>query len=346
MMTNWLQLTKEQRLDIIYEVNRQSGRPTQAIEKDWWVTLALKAVFQTPYAKYLLFKGGTSLSKSWSLIDRFSEDIDLAIDRRILGYTGNLNNTQIRKLKRKACEFISNELRIGIEEQLLALGISAADFTLTAEEIKIPNKDPQQLILAYDSLLDPLEYLKSKVQIEVSGRSLIEPWSNRPVQSFIDEVYRGQPFTGEPFEVPTVEPRRTFLEKAFLLHEEFSKPIGDIKSERMSRHLYDLDVLMDTVHGIDALADTELYYSIIEHRSIFNRQPDIDYSTHAPATISFIPPSTVIAAWEADYNSMRETMFYGETKSFVDLMRRLRVLLERFRALPPRAETKLNGNNG
>ncbi|HWK03355.1 MAG TPA: nucleotidyl transferase AbiEii/AbiGii toxin family protein [Puia sp.] len=68
----WLQLTNEQRLDTLYETNRQTGLPLQAIEKDWWVTLALKATFQTPYKSSLLFKGGTSLSKSWDLIERFS----------------------------------------------------------------------------------------------------------------------------------------------------------------------------------------------------------------------------------------------------------------------------------
>ena len=340
MMSNWLQLTKEQRLDTIYEVSRQSSGilPIQAIEKDWWVTLALKAVFQTPYAKYLLFKGGTSLSKSWNLIDRFSEDIDLAIDRDILGYTGNPTNSQIKKLKKKACEFISNELRDAIEAQLLQSGIPATAFKLTAAEVIDTDKDPQQLILAYDSLLDPVDYIKSEIQIEISGRSLKEPWSNRLVQSFIDTGYSGQPFTGEPFEVPTVEPRRTFLEKAFLLHEEFSKPTEKIRSGRMSRHLYDLDVLMDTEHGTGALADPELYYSIIEHRAIFNRLPGIDYNTHAPTSIYFIPPPSVIADWEADYKTMRETMFYGETKSFADLIIRLQVLLERFRAITPRAE--------
>ena len=338
MMSNWLQLTKEQRLDTIYEVSRQSGLPIQAIEKDWWVTLALKAVFQTPYAKYLLFKGGTSLSKSWNLIERFSEDIDLAIDRDILGYTGNPTNSQIKKLKKKACEFISNELRDAIEAQLLQSGIPATAFRLTAAEVIDTDKDPQQLILAYDSLLDPVDYIKSEIQIEISGRSLKEPWSNRLVQSLIDTGYAGQPFTGEPFEVPTVEPRRTFLEKAFLLHEEFSKPTEKIRSGRMSRHLYDLDVLMDTEHGTGALADPELYYSIIEHRAVFNRLPGIDYNTHSPASIYFIPPPSVIADWEADYKTMRETMFYGETKSFADLIIRLQVLLERFRAITPRAE--------
>ncbi|MHA4810929.1 nucleotidyl transferase AbiEii/AbiGii toxin family protein [Flavitalea flava] len=330
-MTNWLKLTNEQRLDTLFEVNRQTNLPLQAIEKDWWVTLALKATFQTPYEPYLLFKGGTSLSKSWNLVERFSEDIDMAIDRDLLGFSGNPTNSQIKKLKRKACEFISTELRMAIEKQLLQLGVPADIYSLTAAKTIDPDKDPQQLFLRYESLLDTLPYIKSEVQIEVGSRSLKEPWSNRPIHSLIDVVYIDQSFAGPNFKVPTVEPRRTFLEKAFLLHEEFMKPVEKIRSNRMSRHLYDLDMLMDTAHGINALEDKDLYQSIIEHRSIFNRLPGVDYNTHSKQTISFLPPANVIDAWESDYNSMRETMFYGNTKPFPVIMERLKELLVRFK---------------
>ena len=248
-----------------------------------------------------------------------------------MGYSGTPTNSQIKKLKRKACEFTSGELRRTIDEQLLQLGITPHEYTLVAAETIDPDKDPQQLFLKYDSLLDTITYIKSEVQIEVSGRSLKEPWNNRPLQSFIDAIYPDQPFSENTFEVPTVEPKRTFLEKAFLLHEEFLKPAEKVRSTRMSRHLYDLDILMDTEHGIHALQDTELYHSIIEHRSIFNRLPDVDYTTHRKETISFLPPANVIEAWESDYNSMRETMFYGNTKPFPVLMERLKELLERFR---------------
>lgn len=336
-MTQWLQLSKEQRMNTLYEVNRQTGLPLQAIEKDWWVTLALKATFQTPYTRSLLFKGGTSLSKSWNLIERFSEDIDFAIDRELLGYSGNPTISQVKKLKKKAREFISNDLKIAIDRELLNFSIPSKTYSLTTAEIGASDIDPQQLILRYDSLLDPLAYIQSEVQIEVSGRSLRERWSNRPIRSFIDSTFPDQPFASPAFEVPTVEPRRTFLEKAFLLHEEFLKPAEKIRSRRMSRHLYDLEVLMDTEHGLAALEDEALYHSIIEHRAVFNRLPGVDYKSHARETISFLPPYTVIGIWESDYNSMRETMFYGNTKSFPAIMERLKELRERFRNVVKRA---------
>lgn len=103
-----------------------------------------------------------------------------------------------------------------------------------------------------------------------------------------------QPFSGSAFSIETVDPARTFLEKAFLLHEEFSKPADKVRNERMSRHLYDLDRLMDTEHGILALSDTNLYRSIIEHRGKFNLVRGIDYSGHHPARINFVPPDKLM----------------------------------------------------
>ena len=107
-MIGWLiNLTEDERKRVVEQAAIRCGVPPQAIEKDWWVTLALKAMFQTKYASHLLFKGGTSLSKCWKLITRFSEDIDLAIDRSVLGYSGLLSRTQIKALKKDAAQFIS-----------------------------------------------------------------------------------------------------------------------------------------------------------------------------------------------------------------------------------------------
>ena len=102
-------LPDEVKVNFINEVTTASNHklPEQIIEKDWWVTQVLKAVFSLPYAEHLSFKGGTSLSKCWHKIERFSEDIDIAISRDFLGYSGNLSRTQISdKLRRAACSFV------------------------------------------------------------------------------------------------------------------------------------------------------------------------------------------------------------------------------------------------
>ena len=105
-MNEWLKLSKKRRVEILEQVNNRLGLPIQAVEKDWWVTMVLKAVFSSRFAEHFVFKGGTSLSKAYHLIDRFSEDIDLAIDRKFLGFDGDLSATQIKKLRKASGTFI------------------------------------------------------------------------------------------------------------------------------------------------------------------------------------------------------------------------------------------------
>jgi hypothetical protein len=118
----------------------------------------------------------------------------------------------------------------------------------------------------------------------------------------------------------------------FLLHEEFQKPdVTKVRSQRMSRHLYDLEKMMDKDPGIQALADETLYSTIIKHRSIYTKLPGINYDSHKKETISFIPPDSIIEAYNKDYETMQEVMIYREARSFKELIRRLNVLTERFR---------------
>lgn len=112
-MIGWLKnLNDNSRLLSINEASRISGISAKALEKDWWVTLTLKHVFNTPYAKYFAFKGGTSLSKGWQIINRFSEDIDISLSAEVLGieYLEAPSKTFVEQLRRAACTFTSNEL--------------------------------------------------------------------------------------------------------------------------------------------------------------------------------------------------------------------------------------------
>ena len=113
-MNEWLKLSKKRRVEILEQVNNRLGLPIQAVEKDWWVTMVLKAVFSSSFAEHFVFKGGTSLSKAYHLIDRFSEDIDLAIDRKFLGFDGELSKTQIKKLRKASGIFIVTDFFNGL----------------------------------------------------------------------------------------------------------------------------------------------------------------------------------------------------------------------------------------
>lgn len=333
-MIEWLILNDERKRLILNQANEATGLPVHAIEKDWWVSLALQTIFSTKWKGNLVFKGGTSLSKAWGLIQRFSEDIDMAIDRKVLGFPEEfVSNAQVAKLRKKASVFVATEFRAGFEKTLLDIGMKTDQFQLKVQETALEDRDPQVLELNYRSALEPNPYIADRVLIEIGGRSLREPSSNREIQTILREVFPAQAFSGKPFEISTVDPMRSFLEKAFLLHEEFSKPPEKIRHDRLSRHLYDLEKLMDTKYAAAALGDYVFYKSVVDHRAKFNAIRGLDYAGHAPSHINFIPPDAIIGQWEADYIAMRESMFYGDTIEFPILIERLHELRNRFRLI-------------
>lgn len=330
-MKAFIQLSKKDKLNIFNQVSERSGLPSSAVEKDWWVTLSLNIIFSLPYANQIIFKGGTSLSKAWNLIERFSEDIDLVIDRKYLGFEGVLSKTQVKKLRKTSCSFIGGDFHEDINNKLIELGVQ--NYELVVQETNDSDTDPLILELRYESLTEASEYLKPRILIEVGARSLMEPVDSKAIISMVSSEFRELPFAEKEITIPVVSPKRTFLEKIFLLHEEFQKETKFIRVERMSRHLYDLEKLMDTVHGIDALKDVDLYNTIVEHRKNFNAIRGIDYANHTPKLINIIPPEETIKNWEKDYKTMQESMFFGSTINFVKLMERITELKTRINTI-------------
>jgi len=172
-MKNWFDLSEERRKAVFNQISVFEGLPAGAIEKDWWVTLALSIVFNTEFAKHLVFKGGTSLSKAWNLIERFSEDIDLAIDRTFLGFEEKLSKTQVKKLRKASCSFISNDFVSAIASKIKELNIP--DVILSVQDFKDSDTDPLVIEMSYKSLTDDSPYLQPRILIEVGARSLMEP---------------------------------------------------------------------------------------------------------------------------------------------------------------------------
>lgn len=335
-MTAWLKLTNEQRKATIDQAEQISGIAAKAIEKDWWVTLSLKALFQSAYAQHMVFKGGTSLSKCWKLISRFSEDIDIALAPEAFGmeYVENPTKSAVERLKRKGCSFTSNELRAELEKQMTGIEVPMGTVKIEPAPVsdKFPDADPQTIFVKYPSLYDPNNYIADEVKIEVSVRSLRTPYTTVPVQSLLHEINPNAAYGERPFSVDVVEPRKTFLEKVFLLHEEFGKPDkSKIKSERMSRHLYDLGNIMQTQFGRDALEDHKLYDHLIKHREWYSRISWVDYQSLKRGTISFVPPKDVLDIFRQDYERMQEQMIYDGALPFDDLINELRKLQDEFR---------------
>jgi len=328
-MNNWLNIDKDRRIFIIESIAEKTQLSPDAIEKDWWVTMTLRTLFSCDCADHIVFKGGTSLSKSWNLIERFSEDIDIAIDRKFFGFEGELKRKQINNLRRASCAYISGKLKDELDNKLKEAGIS--DYSVSIKETADTTKDPQTIEIQYNSLFN-INYLRDKILIEIGARSLIEPSENVRIRSIIAENYPETNFADDFVAIPTVIPQRTFLEKAFLLHEEFQKLPEKIRVDRMTRHIYDLEKLMDTDYTKEALNNKDLYNAIVEHRRTLTAMKEVDYDTHVPERINFVPPAFIMDSWRKDYEKM-QNMIYGKSLPFDELIDRIRELNERFRSI-------------
>lgn len=221
-MTNkFLALHQSTRVLAFTQVAEKRGITPFAVEKDWWVSQTLKAVFELDVAEHLVFKGGTSLSKAWNLIERFSEDIDLAIEREFLGFEGSLTKNKKTKLRKASGQYISEVFYLELQEKFKEKGLENVTFSLA--ETQNSDQDPRIINIFYPNIIEVTEYLKPRVQIEVGCRSLIEPFTMKKISAMVDDEYPEQSFSEKSEEIPSVNPERTFLEKIFLLHEEFQK---------------------------------------------------------------------------------------------------------------------------
>lgn len=331
-MIQFLQLSDDVKRNIISQASTRTGMSIKTIEKDWWVTLVLKALFSMPQSEHFIFKGGTSLSKAWKLIQRFSEDIDIALAPNAFGYEyiKNPSHSFVKALKKEGCKYTSTIVKTDLEQRLFELGIPTDLIRIEAEPIKegIPDKDPQTLFVKYPSLYEPNEYIDERVKIEFSVRSYRDPFSKANIQSILSEAFPNPAYNESAFTILAVDPEKTFLEKIFLLHEKIAlikneKKIGD----RHSRHLSDLVKMMDA--GIDkiVLNNQEFYQLLLEHRSHYTRLKGIDYSKMQMADISFVPPPEVIELLRKDYLVMQSEMIYEENSpDFDTLINKLSIL--------------------
>jgi len=332
----WLKLPEESKLKLFIQTSDRIGLPVTAIEKDWWVTHTLSIIFSMNCANALLFKGGTSLSKAWNLVERFSEDVDLALDREYLGFTGNLSKTAIRKLRYASYEFLSTKFTDELRERFESLGIN--DVIVKPREVENQDQDPLIIEIYYPKLTEKGTYLHPGILVEVGCRSLKEPYTQRVFKTMVSEAFPDKPYSDSNITIPTVNPERTFLEKVFLLHEEYQRPSEKIRVQRLSRHLYDIEKLSQTPYLQKALADKNLYDTIVAHRSKFAPVGGVDYTKHLPQHIRIVPPAELLPLWEKDYYEMIESMIHGEKLPFDKLIERIIAVQEIIRTV--------NLNNG
>ena len=181
------------------QVNARTGMSLKAIEKDWWVTLVLKVLFALPMQEHFIFKGGTSLSKGWKLIERFSEDIDIALAPAAFGleYKSSPSHGYVKKLKREGCAYTSTVIKNALIKQITAMGVPAGLLTIEAEAVlpTMQDKDPQTIYIRYPSLYDPHEYIADVVKVEFGVRSLREPFAPVSIQSIIAGIFPNRAYS-------------------------------------------------------------------------------------------------------------------------------------------------------
>lgn len=328
---DFYQLSSEEKQTIFVQIGIKLNIHPAAVEKDWWVVQTLNMLQSMEVAPYTVFKGGTSLSKAWNIIERFSEDIDLALDKQFLGIDECSTVKQVKKLRSATRKYIYKIFIPELQEKFNNAGYTDVIVELNEEEGE--NLEPVQISVFYESCTEESSYTTPSVKIEIGSRSLREPFTNRAFASLVGEHFPDKPFADSPISVPSVNPERTLLEKLFLLHEEFQKPSEEIRINRLSRHLYDVEKLISTKFIDLALDNQRLYNEIINHRSIYTKIAAVDYTQHQPKTLNPIPPDEILGEWEKDYKAMQEAMIYGESLPFEQLIERMKELKQRINGI-------------
>jgi hypothetical protein len=322
---NWLDLEKEERYAVLEETSKKTRLQPYIIEKDWWVVQTLRLITEMDTAEHLVFKGGTSLSKAWKLIDRFSEDIDLAINREFFGFTGDISRTQVGKLKDVSSKYLSNDFLFSLKAAFEYAKIG--DVGISVVDRKDPDDDPVKIAVTYPTIAEYSPYVKPRVLLEISSRSLMEPSTRRSFRSMIGEEFPNLDFADDDIHIRCVNPERTFLEKLFLLHEEHQRPPEKMKIKGKSRHFYDIYQIAQTLYADKAIANKELYKSIVAFRERFTKIGGVDYASHFPPNLNPIPPEALMSEWEQDYAEIQGQMIVGESVEFEELMKELKQII-------------------
>lgn len=345
----WQDNTLDKRTAIIQAIAREKHLEELAVEKDWWVTATLKALFSTSFSDYMLFKGGTSLSKGWKDIGlkRLSEDIDISVSRRWFlreevreeyPFASCETNSQIKLLRKALRKVIFERLSPELGSQLDVMGIKGfrvvnvtEEGTAEGREAIATDRDPVVINVEYESIVqEGNPYITPKVKIEISCLSMDAPTDVRPITSLICDRFPDVD-DGTACEIPTVLPLRTFMEKAFLLNEEYQKNAP--RAERMSRHLYDLEKMMDGYpdKALDAIiAHWKKFYHT--HWKKFYHIGTVDYGKDQREFIHLWPKDSFVKEYEKDYKSMTDSFIYDTAPlSFEELGQRIRLLEMKFK---------------
>ena len=332
-------LEPDARRPFFEEAAARRGIVVPIIEKDFWVVWTLHVLFSLPDREDFVFKGGTSLSKAFGLIERFSEDIDLVINRARFGFDGpadvaQAESNQQRQRKREELDTaVATYLREDLVHSLTGIARQ-----ITGAYVEIDAHDPLSVLIRYPASIPEHPYIRPLVKIETGARADNWPTVDRLIRAYVALDFP-QAFEHDEVTVQTIDARRTFIEKLTILHKTAHAfdAADDIPiAERYSRHYY--DVYRMTVEGIadSALGDTDLLNAVRIAAQLFFPQRRASYETFRVGSIRLVPSPRGIEALSADYAAMRD-MFFGDVAPFEAVLTVL-TNLERRANAPPEAQ--------
>ena len=309
---------------------RKRGLALRIIEKDFWVCWTLKRLFSvSEIENQLIFKGGTSLSKAFGLISRFSEDIDVSIKRDYLGFSGendpenktskNQQKKSVEELRKKCCDVVSKHIYLSLKKAIeTSLSPAEGSWSLGVDE-----GDPNTILFSYPSVLDSKDtvldrYIEPVIRIEFGAGSDNYPIGKHEISPYSAEDL-AHLFIEPASRITILEPVRTFWEKVSLLHAEYHRPTENPTPKRISRHYYDIYCLAKSAHRNEFVSDSATLARVIKHKSIFFPSGWSATGSAIRGTLKLLPAPHRVDALAQDYQQMKE-MFFQTPPSFKEVL--------------------------
>jgi hypothetical protein len=320
-----LAASDEERRDLFVGAADRLRTNEQNIEKDFWVCWTLNALFNELEADgpRLLFKGGTSLSKGYGLIERFSEDIDITVFREDIGQpatveeleavSGKKRNARLEAIKAACQEYIQGPMLEQLSE-LLRQTLQTSNLNANRARVEADPADPdgQSLLLWYPtSTVEGNAYIRRAIKIESGAKSALDPHASANVKPYIaDDLPNLDLRVGN---VTTVDPSRTFWDKIVILHglRRWWDRRGELRGggQRVSRHYYDVYRLLASETGRKATDDAEMAEDCVRHARMFFNRPDLDLAFAVPGSFALTPHDGMLADLRRDYEAMSGMVF-------------------------------------
>jgi len=320
------------RRELFRETARKMGIHDAIVEKDFWVCAILEVLFSSPeWKNKFVFKGGTSLSKAYGLIERFSEDIDLILDWRELGFLNDEpwkpeSNTQkdrfVKDMNPVTASYLRESFVPSFQRELTdCLGpLVQAENHDNGVWIRYPGIFENPAILPW-------------VVLEIGPLAGWTPQEKRTISSFVYKYYESK-FKIPCASVTVVTAERTFWEKAPILHQEYHRPTDKQTPARYSRHFYDLAKMAGTPCADSALSHLDILADVVEFKERFYRAPWSNLANAKPGSFRLVPPEYRVPTLADDYEVMK-AMFFHEEPPFSEILAALRALELRINALEP-----------